>query len=276
MRKSARGHRFNLSILLTFSSCSILLLWFYNVRQLHEANYYSSLYLYVFNISLFSPHESFCLGKKKSIFLSQNIFKFAKFFLERRKRSYLFSWVNSLSIWFSVSFFRKLFFTVFNHMALLILLILCVLLSHNIKPALHLFQNIFLMQLNLESRRALDWVIHALHLEGHWRIHWNTPAFFRDVLNYLGPQKGLTRREMSMCHKANNVSLICRTDTWHHFSPQHNFRIRYIGSIFLEWKIFSTATRIRALRDVCKNSCCENHLSLQSMGVLTINLSTSN
>lgn len=224
----------------------------------------------------FHPMSRFVWGKKNLFFSVKIFLNLLSFFWKGERDHICFPEINSLSIWFSVSFFRKLFFTVFNHMALLILLILCVLLSHNIKPALHLFQNIFLMQLNLESRRALDWVIHALHLEGHWRIHWNTPAFFRDVLNYLGPQKGLTRREMSMCHKANNVSLICRTDTWHHFSPQHNFRIRYIGSIFLEWKIFSTATRIRALRDVCKNSCCENHLSLQSMGVLTINLSTSN
>lgn len=176
----------------------------------------------------------------------------------------------SLSIWFSVSFLRKLFFTVLNHMALLILLVLCVILSHNTKPAPHLFQNIFLTPLNLESRRALDWVIHALHLEGHWRIHYNTSAFFRDVLNYLGPQKGLTRRKMSMFHKDVNVSLMYRTDTRHHFSPQHNFRIRSIGYICLEWKIFSTATRIRALQDMCKNSYCEIHLPLQSMGVLSL------
>lgn len=141
-------------------------------------------------------------------------------------------------------------------MALLILLILCLLFSYNIKPASHLFQNTFLKPLNLESWRALDWIIHALHLEGHWRIHYNTSAFFRDVLNYLDPQKGLTRRKISMFHKDVRVSFMYRTDTWHHFSPQHNFRIRHIGSLFLEWKSFLLTL--------------ETHLSSQSMGVLPL------
>lgn len=97
-----------------------------------------------------------------------------------RNNTFFFPEIHSLSIWFSVSFLRKLFFTVLNHMALLLLMTLCVLLSHNIKSAPHLFQNRCLMPLDLDSRRALDWVIHAPPSRGT----------LKDTLQYFGILQG--------------------------------------------------------------------------------------
>lgn len=104
-----------------------------------------------------------CFVWKKNLFFSVN--RFLNWWVlsgKEKKKIFFFPEINSQSICFSASFLRKLFFTVLNHMALLILMILCVPLSHNIKPAPHLFQNIFLMPLNLESRRALDWVMPSI------------------------------------------------------------------------------------------------------------------